>query len=64
MRTRGHELRYLEIGGHTRNAVITPGDDTEQVTVMCAVIGDGNGAVTVALDKLKNIGKRVVGCEV
>ena len=59
-----HELRHLEIGGHTGYAVVSSGNDTEQVAVVRTVVGDGDSTVTVAFDKREHISQRIIGGKV
>ena len=59
-----HKGRYLLVTVHTAYAVVTAGNDAEELAVCGAVLGNGHGAVTVLLYEIKHVGKSIIGSEV
>ena len=55
--TGGHEVLDPVGGIHTADAVVTAGDDAQQLTVGGAVLGDGHGGEAVALLQRQHIGQ-------
>ena len=55
--TGGHEVLDLVGGVHTADAVVTAGDDAQQLTVGGAVLGDCHGGEAVALLQRQHVGE-------
>ena len=59
-----HEGGDLLIAAHAGNAVVTTGDDTQQLTIGLGILGDGHGGEAELLLQLQHIGEGVVGGQI
>ena len=61
---RSHKLFDFKIGAHAADAIVAACDHAQQFAVGCTVVSDGDCVVSLACNKRKHVGKRVVGREV
>lgn len=61
---RSHKLFDFEIGTHAADAIVAACDHAQQFAVGCTVVSDGDCVVSLACNKSKHVGKRVVGREI
>ena len=62
--TGSHEGRNLVRGIHTGNAVVTAGDDAQELAVGSAVLGDGHGGEAVAFFQSQNVSQSMIRSQV
>ena len=60
----GHEGGHLVQGAHAGHAVVTAGDNAQQLTGGSAVVGDGHGGETVGGLQIQHIGQSMIRSQI